>query len=146
MASKTVTILIFLTRNFKANRHFPELSPCRSSITSHCSGKGPRSFRTAVLRKSFNIGFSYKHCNLSRVCLLVKMASKTVTILIFLTRNFKANRHFPELSPCRSSTSHCSGKGPRSFLEEADNTKPKRGKSKQFAYCDYKLVVILKIL
>ena len=36
-------------------------------------------FRTAVLRKLFDIRFLYKHCNFSRVCLLVKMASKTVT-------------------------------------------------------------------
>ena len=36
-------------------------------------------FRTAVLRKLFDIRFSYKHCNFSRLCLLVKMASKTVT-------------------------------------------------------------------
>ena len=36
-------------------------------------------FRTAVLRKLFDIRFSYKHCNFSRICLLVKMASKTVT-------------------------------------------------------------------
>ena len=36
-------------------------------------------FRTAVLRKLFDIRFSYKHCNFSRVCLLVKMTSKTVT-------------------------------------------------------------------
>ena len=36
-------------------------------------------FRTAVLRKLFDIGFSCKHCSFSRVCLLVKMASKTVT-------------------------------------------------------------------
>ena len=35
--------------------------------------------RTAVLQKLFDIGFSYKHCNYSRVCILVKMASKTVT-------------------------------------------------------------------
>ena len=33
----------------------------------------------AVLRKLFDITFSYKHCNFSQVCLLVKMASKTVT-------------------------------------------------------------------
>ena len=33
----------------------------------------------AVLRKLFDIRFSYKHCNFSRGCLLVKMASKTVT-------------------------------------------------------------------
>ena len=36
-------------------------------------------FRKAVLRKLFDIRFSYKHCNFSHVCLLVKMASKTVT-------------------------------------------------------------------
>ena len=36
-------------------------------------------FRTAVLRKLFDIRFSYKHCNFARVCLLVKMASETVT-------------------------------------------------------------------
>ena len=41
-------------------------------------------FRTAVLRKLFDIRFSYKHCNFSRVCLLVKMASKTVTRSIAL--------------------------------------------------------------
>ena len=35
-------------------------------------------FRTVVLRKLFDIRFSYKHCNFSRRCLLVKMTSKTV--------------------------------------------------------------------
>ena len=35
--------------------------------------------RTAVLRKLFDIRFSYKHCNFSWSCLLVKMAFKTVT-------------------------------------------------------------------
>ena len=35
--------------------------------------------RTAVLRKLFDIRFSYKHCNFPRVCLLVEMVSKTVT-------------------------------------------------------------------
>ena len=39
-------------------------------------------FRTAVLRKLFDIRFSYNHCNFRRVCLLVKMASKTVTTSI----------------------------------------------------------------
>ena len=34
---------------------------------------------TAVLGKLFDMRFSYKHCNFSHVCLLVKMASKTVT-------------------------------------------------------------------
>ena len=42
-------------------------------------------FRTAVLRKLFDIRFSYKHCNFSRACLLVKMASKTVTMSINAT-------------------------------------------------------------
>ena len=51
-------------------------------------------FRKAVLRKLFDIWFSYKHCNFSHVCLLVKMASKTVTKSIhkharrFFWRNF----------------------------------------------------------
>ena len=40
-------------------------------------------FKTAVLRKLFDIRFSYRHRNFSRVCLLVKMASKTVTRSIF---------------------------------------------------------------
>ena len=33
-------------------------------------------FRTTVLRKLFDIRFSFKHCYFSRGCLLVKMASK----------------------------------------------------------------------
>ena len=33
--------------------------------------------RTAVLRKLFDIRFSYRHCNFSSVCPLVKMALKT---------------------------------------------------------------------
>ena len=37
-------------------------------------------FRTGVFKtKLFDIRFSYKRCNFSRGCLLVKMASKTVT-------------------------------------------------------------------
>ena len=44
-------------------------------------------FSTAVLRKFFNIGFSYKHCNFLHICLLVKMASKTVTRFINLHVN-----------------------------------------------------------
>ena len=35
--------------------------------------------------------FSYKHCNFSRVCLLVKMASKTVTRSILWQRSAKLN-------------------------------------------------------
>ena len=38
------------------------------------TGKPPKFFRTIR-----HIRFSYKHCNFSRVCLLVKMVSKTVT-------------------------------------------------------------------
>ena len=44
-------------------------------------------FRKAVLRKLVDIRFSYKHCNFSHVCLLVKMASKTVTRSIKLNRS-----------------------------------------------------------
>ena len=42
-------------------------------------------FRTAVIRTLFDIRFSYNHCNFSCACLLLKMASKTVTrsILIY---------------------------------------------------------------
>ena len=36
-------------------------------------------FRTAILQKLCDVRFSYKHCNFWRVCLLFKMASKTVT-------------------------------------------------------------------
>ena len=36
-------------------------------------------FKAAILRKLFDIRFSYKHRNFSHVCLLTKMASKTVT-------------------------------------------------------------------
>ena len=41
-------------------------------------------FKTTVLRKLFDISFSYKHCNFSHVCLLVRMVSKTVTRSILL--------------------------------------------------------------
>ena len=49
-------------------------------------------FRTPVLRK-FDITFSYKHCNFSRNCLLVKMAGKTVTHKVFSsdTKHIKQN-------------------------------------------------------
>ena len=56
-----------------------KFSSCRQKIP----GKNCRQiyifFRTAVLRKLFDIRISYKHCNFSRACLLAKMASKTVT-------------------------------------------------------------------
>ena len=42
-------------------------------------------FRTAVLPKLFDNRFSYKYCNFSHVCLLVKMASKTETRSIVLS-------------------------------------------------------------
>ena len=45
-------------------------------------------FRTAVLRKLLDIRFSYNHCNFSRVCLLVKMASKTV--IFEVKQNYQA--------------------------------------------------------
>ena len=50
-------------------------------------------FRTAVLRKLFDIGFSYKHFNFSHVCLLVKMASKTVTRSIPAEVNSKGGKY-----------------------------------------------------
>ena len=50
-------------------------------------------FRTAVLRKLFDIRFSYKYCNFSRVCLLVKMTSKTVTRSILNCNALIATRH-----------------------------------------------------
>ena len=46
-------------------------------------------FRRAFFRKLFDIRFSYKHCHFSRVCLLVKMASKSETRSIQST--FKIN-------------------------------------------------------
>ena len=52
-------------------------------------------FRTAVLRKLFDIRFSYKHCNFSHVCLLVKMASKTVTRSINF-KKYERESQFPE--------------------------------------------------
>ena len=48
-------------------------------------------FRTAVSRKLFDIRFSYKHCNFLRVCLLVKMASKTVTRSMIKMRKTEKN-------------------------------------------------------
>ena len=64
-------------------------------------------FRTAFVRKLFDIRFSYKHCNFSRGCLLVKMASKTVTrstIFCFTAQSLVANEGLdgvnPKLSNC----------------------------------------------
>ena len=52
-------------------------------------------FRTAVLRKLFNIRFSYKHCNFSPICLLIKMALKPVT------------RSIPNLNHLRLNSDEC---------------------------------------
>ena len=49
--------------------------------------------KKAVMRKLFDIRFSYKHCSFSRVCLLVKMASKTVTRSIVL-RGIRNSQNF----------------------------------------------------
>ena len=46
-------------------------------------------FRTAVLWKLFDIRFSYKHCNFSHVCLLVKVTLKTVTRSVFTFKKEK---------------------------------------------------------
>ena len=52
-------------------------------------------FRLAVLRKLFDKRFSYKHRNFSRVCLLIKMASKTVTRSIWwVTKSGFQNQNF----------------------------------------------------
>ena len=59
-------------------------------------------FRTAFVRKLFDIRFSYKHCNFSRGCLLVKMASKTVTrstIFCFTAKSLVANEGLDEVNP-----------------------------------------------
>ena len=48
----------------------------------------------SVLRKLFDIRFSYKHCNFSHVCLLVKMASKTVTRSIAVCIQFEQRYSF----------------------------------------------------
>ena len=53
-------------------------------------------FRTAVLWKLFDIRFSYKHCNFSHICLLVKMASKTVTRSIL--ENYRELHFLPWLN------------------------------------------------
>ena len=60
-------------------------------------------FGTAILRKLFEIRFSYKHCNFARVCLLVKMASKTVTRSILLTR---VQPNIPEICLSTLSVNH----------------------------------------
>ena len=51
-------------------------------------------FQNSRLWKLFNIRFSYKHCNFSHVCLLVKMASKTVTRSIILISLIDFVHHF----------------------------------------------------
>ena len=56
-------------------------------------------FRTAILWKLFDIRFSYNHCNFSCVCLLVKMASKTVTRSI--TRGLKMRLRILTILNCK---------------------------------------------
>ena len=56
--------------------------------------------KTAVLRKLFDVRFSCNHCNFSRICLLVKMASKTVTgSIIFL---YAVRPRYANYLPCVS--------------------------------------------
>ena len=53
-----------------------------------------KKYDLSVLRKLFDIRFSYKHCNFSHVCLLVKMASKTVTRSIAVCIQFEQRYSF----------------------------------------------------
>ena len=64
-------------------------------------------FKTAVLRKLFDIRFSFKHCNFSPVCLLVKMASKTVTRSICLTLRLRANGRNNSQHCCANNVGSC---------------------------------------
>ena len=60
-------------------------------------------FSSDVLWKLFDIGFPYKHCYFKPVCLLVKMASKTVirpiymSVLMSAMRFQSSRRNFPSL-------------------------------------------------
>ena len=54
--------------------------------------------RTAVLRKLYEIRFSFKHCNFSRFCLPVKTASKTVITTI--KKPYKQKRTSAQVSEC----------------------------------------------
>ena len=56
-------------------------------------------FRTAVLRKLFDIRFSYKHCNFSHICLLIKMALKPVTRSIPNSNHLRPNSDQCQFSP-----------------------------------------------
>ena len=56
-------------------------------------------FRTAVLRKLFDIRFSYKHCNFSHICLLIKMALKPVTRSIPNLNHLRPNSDQCQFSP-----------------------------------------------
>ena len=51
-----------------------------------------------IQEKLFDIRFSYKHSNFSRVCLLVKMASKTVTRSILNLQNFVTKSEKSEIN------------------------------------------------
>ena len=50
-----------------------------------------KKYDLSVLRKLFDIRFSYKHCNFSHVCLVVKMASKTVTEVYTKTVSYRVS-------------------------------------------------------
>jgi len=68
-------------------------------------------FRTAVLRKLFDIRFSYKHCNFSHVCLLVKMALKTLTRSISIHQHIKYVSYLKQKNKGGKKLLNRSGKG-----------------------------------
>ena len=60
-------------------------------------------FRTAVSWKLFDIRFSYKQGNFSRVCLLVKITSKTVTRSIPIQPGImQTKKHYVDVLPLNS--------------------------------------------
>ena len=58
---------------------FKLVKKINNSLLMPTSSLTPCLLRSNYLRKLFDIRFSYKHCNFSRICLLVKMPLKTVT-------------------------------------------------------------------
>ncbi|CAH3129352.1 unnamed protein product [Porites lobata] len=77
-----VYVIVSDKKNFHSGERFQKFPDTAGKICwihVDASRIRKKKFATAFLRKLFDIGFSYKHCNFSRVCLLVKMASKTVT-------------------------------------------------------------------
>ena len=67
--------------------------------------------RTAVLRKLFDIRFSYKHFNFSHVCLLVKMASKTVTRSILRSPAYALANYIRLILPQKGVSGRVSSRG-----------------------------------